>query len=363
MVRLTAQELKERLTEDDIRNLLINELGATIHYEDDAMWITDTVCHHGTKPKLYFYKDSQSFHCYTECGHMDIISVVMEHKGYTEEEFTKAINWICIKANIDNYSYGFGTHEKVSDWEFIRKIKSQSKRRVVDMHMEEYDPSILNTFQKKYHMDWINDGISIRSMVKYGVLYSTWQQRIIIPHYDLNGRLVGIRGRSLIEEEIELFGKYTPYKVGNKFYNHELGKNLYGLDKNKEAIQRKQKIMLVEAEKSVMQADTMFGEDNFTVALCGSNLTECQKQIILRLGVKEVLIALDKQYENLDDEECKKWAEHIKKKFVVPLAPYVKVSILWDVKGLLGYKDSPTDRGKDTLLQLMNDKIFIGTSE
>ncbi len=39
--------------------------------------------------------------------------------------------------------------------------------------------------------------------------------------------------------------------------------------------------MLVEAEKSVLQTDTMFGDKNFTVALCGSNLTDYQKESFL----------------------------------------------------------------------------------
>ena len=83
---MTAQELKSKLTEDDIKKLL-EVMGATFYYEDDDMWITDTICHHGTKPKLYFYKDSMSFHCYTECGQLDIIGVVMGYKGYEQEEF------------------------------------------------------------------------------------------------------------------------------------------------------------------------------------------------------------------------------------------------------------------------------------
>ncbi len=64
--------------------------------------------------------------------------------------------------------------------------------------------------------------------------------------------------------------------------------------------------MLVEAEKSVFQTDTMFGEDNFTVALCGSNQPIIKKGMILMLGVREVIVALDKQYETIDSDECKK---------------------------------------------------------
>lgn len=120
--------------------------------------------------------------------------------------------------------------------------------------------------------------------------------------------------------------------------------------------------MLVEAEKSVFQTDTMFGEDNFTVALCGSNLTDYQRGLILMLGVREVIIALDKQYQTLDSEECKKWAKHIKDKIIDKLSAYVVVTVLWDSNDLLDYKDSPTDKGKETLLRLMDQKIYVGTN-
>ncbi len=358
---MTAQELKEKLSEDDIRQLLL-EMGATFCYEDDSQWITDTVCHHGNKPKLYFYKDSQSFYCYSECGQLDIIGVVMGFKGYESTELPKAINWICIKLNIDNCEYGFGKQEQISDWDFIRKYRRSNKKESTAKLLVPYDVSILRIFQKLYVEDWINEGISIETMKKYEISYSTWQQKIIIPHFDINNQLIGVRGRSLIEEDIELFGKYTPFKIGRKFYNHSLGQNLFGLNHNLKAIQEKKKIMLVEAEKSVFQTDTMFGDDNFTVALCGSNLTDFQKGMILMLGVKEVIIALDKQYQSLDSEECKQWAAHIKVKIIDKLSPFLKVSVLWDSGNLLPYKASPTDKGKDTLLKLMEQKIYVGTN-
>ena len=53
--------------------------------------------------------------------------------------------------------------------------------------------------------------------------------------------------------------------------------------------------------------------------------------------------------------------EHIKKNIILPLVPYVNINIIWDVNNLLDYKDSPTDKGKDTLLKLMENKIPVGT--
>ena len=336
-------------------------MGAEIFFEDDTSIITNTICHHGTKPKLYFYKDSQSFHCYTECGQMDIIGLVCKHFDIDETEMYKAINWICSKLNIsDNIAFGEGKQEsQISDWEFINSYKHRDRDKEKKNEIKIYDDKILKIFQDIYTDDWINDGISEDTMKKYGIKYSTCQQKIIIPHYDINDNLIGIRTRAMLDEDIE-FAKYSPLKLGDSWYNHKLGSNLYGLNKNMKAIQEKKKIMLVEAEKSVLQTDTMFGDDNFTVAICGSNMNSFQKDIILSLGVREVIIALDKQFQNIGDEEHDKWVEHIKRNFVLPLIPYVNVNILWDINNLLPYKASPTDLGKETLLKLMDDKIPVG---
>lgn len=59
----------------------------------------------------------------------------------------------------------------------------------------------------------------------------------------------------------------------------------------------------------------------------------------------------------------KNGAKHIKDKIVDKLSPFVTVSVLWDTNDLLEYKDSPTDRGKETLLQLMENKIYVGTNQ
>lgn len=360
---MTAQELKNCITEEDIRKLLLI-MGATFYYEDNKVWITDTICHHGEKPKLYFYKESKMFHCYTECGQMDIISVVMKHNDYSKEEFQKAINWICIKLNLNTYGGFFGITEKMNDWDFIKQYSNRFYRKnAVLKDLTLYNENILNIFQRIYHKSWIDEGISVSTMEKYNILYSTWQQKIIIPHYDRNDNLIGIRTRALIENEIELFGKYAPLKVGKNLYNHPLGQNLYGLNKNIEAIKSKQKIMIVEAEKSVLQTDSMFGCNNFTVALCGSNMSDFQRDLILDLGVREVIVAMDKQYNSTDSDECRKWAKHIKENIINKLSSFVVVSVLWDVTDLLGYKDSPTDKGKETLLKLMENKIYVETNQ
>jgi hypothetical protein len=139
-------------------------------------------------------------------------------------------------------------------------------------------------------------------------------------------------------------------------YKHPLGENLYGLHLNKDCILRKHKVMLVESEKSVMQCDTMFGKDNFTLALCGSNLTKAQIKLLRGLEVNKVILALDKQYQSVGDEEYIRWVKHLND-IAVRLNPYFKVVVILDLDNNLSYKDSPTDRGKDTLLKLINNNV------
>ena len=117
--------------------------------------------------------------------------------------------------------------------------------------------------------------------------------------------------------------------------------------------------MLVEAEKSVLQSYSYFGEDSFTVATCGSSITQTQIKIMLEeLQVNEILYAPDRDYHEANSFEAEIWWQKQIKK-LAPLIPYVKVCLVADKKDRLGFKDSPTDRGKDILLELLEEKIVI----
>ena len=117
--------------------------------------------------------------------------------------------------------------------------------------------------------------------------------------------------------------------------------------------------MLVEAEKSVLQAYSYFREDSFVVGLCGFNITYTQIKIILKeLKVEEVIVGFDRDYEDANSYEAMAYYQNIVKK-VAPLVPYCSVYLVMDKQNRLGYKDSPTDKGKDVLIELMKEKILI----
>ena len=363
---LDLNSLNERITVDDVK-VIMEILGADFSQETDIEIKYRTICHCGNKHKLYFYKESVTFYCYSECGRIgSIIDLVKKVKEF--DNVYDAGEWICKQLGISTFTEGsFGNTSidtvRIEDWQYINFLKGKQKMESRNNEFEILDDRILNMFQKFHPAEWIEkDGITNEVMDAYEIGYCAWQERIVIPHRNKDGKLIGIRGRSNSDDSM-MFGKYVPLLTGNmsgkQYYSHNLGDNLYGLHLNKDCIKRTRKILLVEAEKSVMQMSSFFGvENNFSVALCGSNLTKTQIKLILELKPLEVIVALDKQWQELGDDECNAWQDKILRKFIKPLSPYCKTSVLWDTDNLLNYKDSPCDLGKDVFLKLFNDRQF-----
>ena len=96
-------------------------------------------------------------------------------------------------------------------------------------------------------------------------------------------------------------------------------------------------------EKSCLLYQSYFGINNdISVAVCGSNLTNYQVQLLKNLDVDEIVIAFDKQFKKIGDNEFKGWVKKLKdinKKF----NSIISISFAFDKWNLLGYKDSPID--------------------
>ena len=84
-------------------------------------------------------------------------------------------------------------------------------------------------------------------MKQYNIKYSIEQNKIIIPHYDINNNLIGIRGRALNEEDLSI-GKYMPVQIEGTIYSHPLMYNLYGLNIVKDNIKKYKMAIVAESE-------------------------------------------------------------------------------------------------------------------
>ena len=135
--------------------------------------------------------------------------------------------------------------------------------------------------------------------------------------------------------------------------------SLYNLNNSKKNISIIKKAIVFEGEKSCLLYQSYFGLDNdISVACCGSSLSTYQVQELINLGAEEIIIAFDRQFREIGDEEFK----HLKRNLLKLRAKYknyVNISFIFDKKMVTGYKDSPIDCGKDTFLYLFKERIIL----
>jgi DNA primase len=344
---MNPQDIKDMLTLNDITDILY-ELGGNPIPRGNELYCR-TICHGGNKNKLVYYESSKTFHCFTDCKcSYDIFSLVS--KVYNID-FASSIRYICGKFGINNQS-SFDASDRL-DLSFIKKFNKKEEPHV----LTDIDTGLLNSFYKLYHRSWIEDGISKETMKKFNILYSINENKIIIPHFDIENRLLGIRARSLNDEEIKAGKKYMPIYHKGEVRKHPTGGNIYGLNITKESIKKYKTIILFESEKGVQQLDTMFPQMSIGGGISGSSLTNEQVKILQKMGIENVILALDKEFENESEEKF--YQQKVRSGFIDKLIPYFRVSVIWDTKGLLDYKDAPTDKGKEVFQELFKNKILV----
>lgn len=331
---------------------LMKRLGADRYKEEENQIIFPTICHNEhadeASMKLYFYKNSKMFYCYTDEGAMSIFKLL---KNYYE---TRGIeyDWVADIYNVimDCSSFnplGFVTPKYKS----LKDVYGEERKII---QLPAYNEGALDTFIRRYSPEWLNDGISREAMDKFDIRYSISQNKIIIPHRDAEGRLVGIRGRALNEWEVENVGKYMPVKLEHLWYKHPLSMNLYGLYENKGLIKKHKVAYVFESEKSVLQFES-FGLPHCAVAVCGSQFNKYQLNILLKeCQPNEVVICFDKE-ENEGETKyfdklyalCQKYTQ------------YCQFSFIYDRLGLLNMKESPSDRGEEIFKQLLAKRVRV----
>lgn len=365
------QAILDNLTPDDVIKICLDLGSDGVRKGKNGELIFQTICHGGDSWKLYYYPEPHGnypgkiFHCYTACS--DSFSV-FELVIRANRVKGRNISWYQAVSYVANISGNLITGKKkdtakkiIDDFSWINNFKAKEERQINEC--EELNESILEMFNYTPHEVFLESGISRETLSEFEISYWGLTNQIVIPHRDWKQRLIGIRGRYLDEEDVERIGKYVPLYVEGKFLSHELGNNLYGIHINQNKIKTCKKVLLVEGEKSVMQNHTYFGENDFSLATCGSNITTQQIKLLLEyLGVEEVILGYDKEFHDPESWEADIYRNKLYKK-IAPLLPYCKVSILWDRHDLLGYKDSPTDRGKDVLLQLLDEKVEIDLND
>ena len=368
MVGYDKVEIREQLTIDNVFELLV-EFGGDPEWTPFGI-VSSTICHNvpgeGSR-KLYYYENSGLFQCYTGCGgSFDIFELVIKvadiqfNKKY---ELNDAVRYVAYKFGIS------GTYEdnadevyNAEDWKALGNYDriQEIELKELTVELKEYEDDILDRFNYRVNIEpWLKEDISQEAMNHARIGYFPGSHQITIPHYDSSNRFIGLRGRTLIEEDAERFGKYRPMKIGEQWYNHPLGMNLYNLNNSKAQIRTIQKAIIFESEKSCLKYQSYFGiENDISVACCGSSVSAYQIQMLIDAGAKEIIIAFDRQFKQTGDDEHKK----LVKNFMKLHGRYkneVLISFIMDKKMITGYKDSPVDCGKEKFIQLFKERVVL----
>lgn len=361
---IDKDSVREQVTEEQVFDLLAS-FGGEPYLQDDGVIISRTICHNHkdneASHKLYYYPDNHVFSCYTNCGTFDIYDLAMrayETQYGGQIPFPQAVRYVMDSAGISTFGnikevHNTGLDEVLNLLERLEKTnKSKSNTRLV-----EYDGTILKHLKPIENYMWQREGITSEIQRKFGITYHPVAQRIVIPHYDIDNRLVGIRGRAIDEVDAELYGKYSPLYVSGNMYNHPLSFNLYGINLNKTNIENSKTAIIFESEKSVMIAENYL-DKNISVATCGFNISDYQMQELIDLGVNEIIIAFDRDYKEFRDDEYILWESRLMK-ILQNYKNYVNISIMYDKYDRLGYKDAPIDCGKEVFYELLDERQTI----
>lgn len=224
---------------------------------------------------------------------------------------------------------------------------SVCKRFIPPKHTQKASKAIIlpDNYMERYEkrddkLDvWRREGISDASLTRFQVFYDRFDNRLVYPIRNMDGKIINVGGRTLDPDF-----KAKGLRKYNYYYSWGTISTVYGVFENLKYIKEAGEVILFEGCKSVLIADT-WGIRN-TGAILTSHLSPTQMKILLRLGVR-VVFALDKDVDVTTDKNIGK------------LKNYTNVSYLKDTQGLLEAKDAPVDKGLEVFQKLYDAKLHF----
>ena len=258
------EDLKNNLSIDQIYEFLADAGGEPQTHGD--IIISRTICHNPPGQgsfKLYYYDNTKLFKCFTQCGDtFDIFELTLKIKHLAGEQIVywskdaiqtsrpwdlpDAVRYVAIY-------YGFEAPEEkffekrieLQDWDFLSKLEAKKhlKNNKQIVSLKTFKDDFLKNLAQPRILPWEREGITPEIIKAHNICYDPKNQGIVIPHYDINNNLIGVRERTLIKEN-EIYGKYIPAIINGKMYNHPLSFNLYNINISKDNIRNIKKVIV-----------------------------------------------------------------------------------------------------------------------
>ncbi|AYP68361.1 DNA primase [Bacillus phage vB_BcoS-136] len=264
-------------------------------------------------------------------------------RGNLQDDLNNAKKFICETFGWMQFLKGEKGFVPKTDYVAPLKEIIKGKKRKKEIKPNPILPeSVLDEFYYKGnplpYKPWIDEGISYRTQVMYGVGFCLESKRVTIPLRNRFGKLVGIKGR-IMKDEDDPERKYLYlYRCNNRYewFNFHYAHPYILMDK---------KVYIFESEKSSMKAFD-FGIYN-TLAIGASEMSEEQAEMVKQLGLDiEIVLCYDK---GIEIDEIKRNAELFKGR---------KVYAMYDTDDLLEDKSAPIDQGFETWRELEENYVF-----
>lgn len=263
----------------------------------------------------------------------DIFSYIIEQRKVS---FSDVLHVVKKVLKIENFYYHFENTGIFGG--FYSRIK---KKR--NFHINTYDNSVLDDYQKCPNARFLKDNISVETQKYFDIRYDIESQTIVIPIYTQLGDLMGVKARC----------NYDVEDGEQKYYYHvpcQASQTLYGYSHNYKYLTNNV-VYVLEAEKSVMQCHS-YGIRN-CVALGSGSLSAKQAQMLLELKPTKIIFLHDTGYKE----------EFIMRNIYI-LQSYSRFSEVeigyWNNVGK-DYPDkiSPSDMGKAQLEHILKNEIIM----
>lgn len=280
--------------------------------------------------------DENFFFCFG-CGkHGSIYQWIQWTEGLTFEQSVQKVAALT-GSNINDY-YESPT---VAFYKLLQRLSSPHKREVVERTVLDIDKDYRQKYKDEVPKEWVDEGISPETMKKYEIRIDPLSNRIVYPVLDSDYNLIGVKGRTR-------FKNYKDLKIMKYMNYHKLGiLNFFtGMRQAEPFVKEKNEVIIVEGLKSVMKLD-QWGYHN-VVSAETSTLNEYQIESLIRMRVKDVVIAFDQDVQFKKIKEC---TEMLKR--------FTNVYIVYDKWKLLKEKDSPCDQGREVWDKLYERRMRI----
>ena len=297
-----VEQIKSRLSIVDVAQSYIKIQKAGVNFK--------ALCpfHSEKSPSFFVSPGRETWHCFGCNRGGDIFSFVMEIEGV---DFPEALRILADRAGVelkrDNQEFSSERSKSsrilADSKNFYEEELEKNKQILLYLKNRGLNEETIKSFSigfvpegwRNLYNFLKNKNYSDSDIEKTGMTiksekgnYDRFRSRIMFPLFNSSGSIVGFSGRVFGDESEAAGGKYinTPQTI-----LYDKSKILYGFDKAKTEIRKKDCCILVEGQMDVIMSHQA-GFTN-TVAVSGTALTADHLRIIKRLTDK-IIVAFDK---------------------------------------------------------------------